>query len=104
MEQIGFRMRLNPGQLVTYRERHDDIWPELVALLTEAGVSDYSIFYHEPTDSLFAVLRRTADHRMDALPLDPIMQRWWAHMADLMATNEANEPVVEPLERVFHMA
>jgi L-rhamnose mutarotase len=104
MEQIGFRMQLNECQAQEYRRRHDEIWPELVALLKEAGVSDYSIFLHEETNSLFAVLRRTQDHTMDSLPLEPIMQRWWAHMADIMASDNSNEPIVEPLERVFHLA
>ena len=104
MEQIGFRMQLNDGQAEEYRRRHDEIWPELVELLKSAGVSDYSIFLHEDTNSLFAVLRRNADHSMDTLPLEPVMQRWWAHMADIMATDEKNEPVVEMLERVFHLA
>ncbi|MFK7855457.1 MAG: L-rhamnose mutarotase [Granulosicoccus sp.] len=104
MEQIGFRMQLNDEQAAEYRRRHDEIWPELVSLLKAAGVSDYSIFLHEDSNSLFAVLRRTSDHTMDALPLDPIMQRWWAHMADIMKTSDNNEPVVESLERVFHLA
>ena len=97
-------MQLNEGQAQEYRRRHDEIWPELVGLLKTAGISDYSIFLHEESNSLFAVLRRSTDHTMDNLPLDPIMQRWWAHMADIMATNNNNEPLVEPLERVFHLA
>jgi len=104
MNQIGFRMQLNEGQTVEYRRRHDEIWPELLVLLKKAGISDYSIFFHEETNSLFAVLRRAHDHTMDQLPLDPIMQRWWAYMADIMASDNNNEPIVEPLERVFHMA
>ena len=104
MEQIGFRMQLNQGQAEEYRRRHDEIWPELVDLLKTAGVSDYSIFFHEDTNSLFAVLRRAENHTMDELPLEPVMQRWWAHMADIMAGDEKNEPTVEPLERVFHLA
>jgi len=103
MEQIGFRMQLNPGQAEEYRRRHDEIWPELVSLLKEAGISDYSIFFHEETLSLFAVLKRRADHSMDSLPMEPIMQRWWQHMADIMQSGANNEPVVEPLERVFYM-
>lgn len=104
MEQIGFRMQLNSGQAEEYQRRHDEIWPELVDLLKTAGVSDYSIFFHEKTNSLFAVLQRTDNHTMDRLPLEPVMQKWWAYMADVMATDEKNEPVVEPLERVFYMA
>ena len=79
MEQIGFRMQLNEGQAQEYRRRHDEIWPELVSLLKSAGISDYSIFFHEESNSLFAVLRRATDHTMNNLPLDPIMQRWWAY-------------------------
>lgn len=103
MEQIGFRMQLNAGQAMEYRRRHDEIWPELVSLLKDAGISDYSIFLHNETNSLFAVLRRTVDHTMDALPLEPVMQKWWAHMSDIMASDVNNEPVVEPMERVFYL-
>ena len=103
MERYAFKMRLAPGQEVEYRRRHDDIWPELEALLREAGVSDYSIHLDRETSTLFAVLWRTDDHRMDALPAHPVMQRWWAHMADIMETKADNEPVAVPLETVFHM-
>ena len=94
---------LKPGQAAEYERRHDAIWPELVALLKDAGISDYSIFLDEATGTLFAVLRRADDHRMEALPAQEAMRRWWAHMAELMATNADNSPVTEPLRRVFHL-
>jgi L-rhamnose mutarotase len=104
MDQIAFRMFLNPGQTAEYRRRHDAIWPELVALLREAGVSDYSIYLDEQHHVLFAVLKRAAGHTMDALPQHPLMQRWWAHMGDIMRTNTDGSPVVEPLPCLFHLA
>ncbi|MBW4023712.1 MAG: L-rhamnose mutarotase [Proteobacteria bacterium] len=103
MEQIAFRMMLNPGQAKAYRHRHDEIWPELVAVLREAGISDYSIFLDPETNALFAVLRRAADHRMEALPRHEVMQRWWAFMGDIMATNADGSPVVVHLQPVFHL-
>ena len=103
MQKHAFKMRLNPGAKAEYRKRHDEIWPELVALLKKAGVSDYSIHLDEETNTLFGVLWREDDHRMDDLPKSPIMQKWWAHMADIMETNPDNEPVSAPLEMVFHM-
>jgi L-rhamnose mutarotase len=96
-------MFLNPGMLAEYRKRHDEIWPELVTLLKDAGVSDYSIHLDEETNTLFGVLWRRVDHTMDDLPSHPVMQRWWAHMADIMRTNDKNEPVAIPLTLVFHM-
>jgi L-rhamnose mutarotase len=103
MEQIAFTMQLKPDQAAEYERRHDAIWPELVALLKQAGISDYSIFLDEATGTLFAVLRRSEDHRMDRLPEEEVMQRWWAWMAELMATNTDQSPVTVPLRRVFHL-
>ena len=40
---------------------------------------------------------------MDDLPAHPVMRRWWAHMADLMATNPDGSPVVTPLIPMFHL-
>jgi L-rhamnose mutarotase len=104
MEKHAFRMKLHPGQEAEYRRRHDEIWPELAALLRAAGISDYSIHLDRETGTLFGVLWRTDDHGMDALPDHPVMQRWWAHMADIMETRPDNSPVTEPLETVFQMA
>ncbi|NIZ08366.1 L-rhamnose mutarotase [Pseudooceanicola sp. HF7] len=103
MEKHAFRMVLHPGCLEEYRRRHDEIWPELVALLKDAGVEDYSIHYDAETRLLFGVLWRRKDHGMDALPEHPVMQRWWAHMADIMEVHPDNEPVAKTLETVFHL-
>jgi L-rhamnose mutarotase len=103
MEKYAFRMRLNPGAEAEYRRRHDAIWPELVTLLRQAGVTDYSIHLDRETGLLFGVLWRTDGHRMEDLPSHPVMRRWWDHMADLMETNPDNTPVAVALDCVFHM-
>ena len=103
MEKLAFRMQLHPGQAAEYRRRHDAIWPELAEALRDAGISDYSIHLDPKTGALFAVLWRCDDHRMDALPSLPVVQRWWSHMADIMATNPDGSPVVMPLGTVFHL-
>ena len=103
MEKFAFKMKLTPGCKAEYQKRHDEIWPELVQLLKDAGVSDYSIHLDEETHILFGVLWRTDDHSMDDLPDHAIMQRWWAHMADIMETQPDNAPIAVPLTPVFHM-
>ena len=102
-EKYAFKMKLNPGMREEYERRHDEIWPDLVELLKEAGVSDYSIHLDPETDILFGVLWRADGHTMDDLPNHPVMKRWWEHMADIMQTHPDNEPVATPLETVFHM-
>ena len=103
MEKYAFRMTLNPGMESEYRRRHDEIWPELVALLKEAGVGDYSIHLDPETGALFGVLWRRRDHGMADLPGHPVMQRWWRHMADLMPTRTDSQPVAVPLIPLFHL-
>jgi len=103
-ERFAFKMRLNPGQEAEYRRRHDAIWPELSVLLRESGISNYSIHLDRETLTLFGYLERRPDHAMEALPQHPVMKRWWAHMADIMATNPDGSPVAMPLEEVFYLA
>ena len=102
-EKHAFKMQLNPGMAAEYKKRHDEIFPELVDLLHEAGVKDYSIHLDAETNILFGVLWRRKDHTMGDLPNTEVMQRWWAHMADVMATNAKNEPIAIDLVPMFWM-
>jgi L-rhamnose mutarotase len=103
MEKVAFLMKLKPGFEAEYKKRHDEIWPELSAVLTEAGVYDYSIYLDCATGILFAVQKRTENNTADDLPNHPIVKKWWAYMADIMDTNPDNSPVSTSIECVFHM-
>ncbi len=103
MQKYAFKMHLNPGMAEEYKRRHDAIWPELVSLLNDAGVQDYSIHLDPETNILFGVLWRRDDHGMADLPGHPVMRRWWAHMADLMECHPDDEPIATPLVNMFHM-
>lgn len=103
MPNIGFRMKLKPGAIDEYRRRHEEIWPELAALLREAGIYDYSIFLDEESLHLFAVLKLREQHRRATLADEPLMRRWWAYMAPLMETEPDGRPREWPLVRMFHL-
>ncbi|WP_165224037.1 L-rhamnose mutarotase [Affinirhizobium pseudoryzae] len=103
LEKYAFKMKLNPGMQAEYKKRHDEIWPDLVELLAQAGISDYSIHLDPETNILFGVLTRPRDHGMASLPEHPVMKRWWAHMADIMETNPDNSPVAVDLVPVFYL-
>lgn len=102
MSVIAFRMKLRPGCQAEYQRRHAEIWPELLTLLSDSGISDYRIFLDEPTDMLFAI-QTVAGGSSQSLGQTEIIQRWWAYMADLMDVNADNSPVSVPLREVFHM-
>ena len=54
MKREAFKMYLKPGCEAEYEKRHAAIWPELKALLSQNGVSDYSIYWDKETNILFA--------------------------------------------------
>lgn len=99
----AFKMYLNPGMEAEYTRRHDAIWPELSALLTASGVSNYSIHLDRETGVLFGYLERRADHTMADLPRHPVMQKWWAYMGDIMRTNLDGSPVSVDLIETFYL-
>jgi L-rhamnose mutarotase len=103
MQRIAFKMQLNKGQADEYKRRHDEIWPELSKLLKENGVHDYSIFLDEETHSLFGVLKISTPEKLDALPSNEIMKKWWKYMADIMLTKKDHSPISVPLKEVFYL-
>ena len=101
--KLAFKMKLKPGFKDEYKKRHDEIWPELKTLLQENGISDYTIFLDEETNTLFAVQQQDGNQSSQDLGQTAIVQKWWAYMADIMETNADNSPVSKPLVEVFHM-
>ncbi len=103
MSRVAFKMYLNEGQKEIYKKRHNEIWPELKALLKEAGVSEYSIFLDEENNTLFAFQKVSGEGGSQDLGKTEIVQKWWEFMADVMKTNSDNSPVSVELEEVFYM-
>ena len=96
-------MQLHKGKEAEYKKRHDELWPELSSLLKSTGISDYSIFLDESTNSLFGVLTIDNPVALDDLPKHPVMQKWWTYMADIMDANADDSPVSIPLKEVFYL-
>lgn len=103
MERYAFKMKLKPGCEEEYKRRHDEIWPELMRLLSESGIRDYSIYLDRETSILFAVQKKSGATSSQDLADNPIVRKWWDHMADIMETNPDNSPVTVPLAEVFHL-
>ncbi len=103
MKQIAFEMKLIAGHETEYKKRHDEIWPELVGLLKSTGISEYSIYLNEASGSLFGVMKIADEVALAALPDQPIMQKWWASMKDIMLTHSNNAPISIPLTHVFYL-
>lgn len=100
----SFVMQLLEGYEDEYKKRHDEIWPELVALLKSYGISDYSISLEPTTLQLFGVFSAAQNFDSEGLKGEAVMQRWWESMSPLMVTlPDSHEPQVTLLTPLFYM-
>ncbi len=103
MKRVAFKMQLHKGYEAEYQKRHDALWPELQQLLKDTGVGEYSIFLDETTGALFGFLKISDPVRLENLPDQPVMKKWWHYMGDIMETNPDESPVSIPLKEVFYL-
>jgi L-rhamnose mutarotase len=102
--RVGFVMRLLPGAEEEYRERHANVWPEMLAELRAAGATNYSIF--QRGDDLFGYLEVDDFDRFRAhMAASDVNARWQAEMGDGLI-----DPLTDPetgfhqrLDEVFHL-
>jgi len=103
MAQYAWVLGVRPGYEEEYKKRHDEIWPEMVEMLKESGIRNYSIFRHGLT--LFGYfetddLKKTTEF----LRTNPINARWGQMMGPIMKieTDESTGfPFLLPLQ--WHM-
>jgi L-rhamnose mutarotase len=94
-------MKLKPGQEAEYKRKHDEIWPEMVALLKSQGIHNYTIYRHGLT--LFAYYEKDGEALAIRREADPVELRWRKWMEPHMETLPDSTPVVEPVEEVFRL-
>lgn len=103
MKQVAFKMFLKSGFEEEYKKRHSAIWPELIQLLKNTGIQDYTIFWDKETNILFAVQKISGEQSSQEIGGNPIVQKWWDYMSDIMEVNEDNSPISIPLKEVFYI-
>lgn len=83
MTGYAWVLEVRPGYEEEYLARHRDIWPEMVAALKAAGVSNYNIFRHGLT--LFGYFETDDLEATKAkLATDPVNRKWGEWMGPIM--------------------
>jgi L-rhamnose mutarotase len=100
MQRIGRTTWVKPGREAEYREWHRKVWPELLALVREAGIRNYTIFMQGR--QLFSYLEVGDFEKAGAvIGAAEVSARWQELMAPLMDAADAVSPW-QLLEEVFH--
>ncbi|MGD0730109.1 MAG: L-rhamnose mutarotase [Terracidiphilus sp.] len=105
LKRYAFILHLRPGVTEAYEEAHRNVWPEMRALLTSVGISEYSIFRR---DDLLILTLRAADFdaSWSLLDNDPVNLRWQETMKPFFAPVEGLRPGERfpMMEEIFYLA
>jgi L-rhamnose mutarotase len=100
-QRTAFVLRVRPDKIDEYVEAHENVWPELLSALRDAGIRNYTIFrngnemfgYFE-SDDLEASAASMAKQEVNA--------RWQDAMAELLEERvpDAGPPTLEAIFRL----
>ena len=89
--RYAFMLHLRPGAAKDYEAAHRAVWPEMLALLKSAGISEYSIYRRD--DLLILTLRaENFEATWSTIDHHPVNLRWQAAMAPYFAGVEGLRP------------
>ena len=107
MQRMGQVIGLNAEKIAEYKRLHAAVWPDVLKMISECNIRNYSIFLKEPENLLFAYFEyHGTDFSADMAKMadDKATQEWWAVCMPCqapLATRAEGEWWVG-MEEVFH--
>jgi L-rhamnose mutarotase len=89
MERHGNVIKLKPEKLAEYKELHANVWPDVLKMIRDCNIQNYSIYYKD--GFLFSYFEyHGVNYRgdMEKMAADETTQAWW----------KLTDPCQEPLE------
>ncbi|WP_425419738.1 L-rhamnose mutarotase [Oricola indica] len=80
MQRMGMVIGLKPEKVAEYKRLHAAVWPEILDMISQCNIRNYSIFLKEPENLLFGYWEyHGSDFAADAAKMaaDPKTQEWW---------------------------
>jgi len=106
MRRYGQVIRVKPDRLEEYKAYHADVWPEILAMIRECNIRNYSIFHKDGyLFAYFEYMGNDFDADMAKMAADSKTQEWWDIMMPIQEplATRAEEEWWANMEEVFHM-
>ena len=102
MERYAWKAVVKEGMLEEYVRRHQEIWPELVEVLRQAGIVNYTIWNCGSELFGYYECEKGADYAAAVQAGSPVVDRWNDYMKDVMVMEMDPETGAQPLmKQVF---
>ena len=104
MERYAWRVSAKPGKQAEYIERHNQIWPQMKAVLKEAGIVNYSIWLADGEVFGYYECEKGAAYAAKVQSESPVVDRWNEYMKDVMEMKKDEKTGAQPLlQEVFYL-
>ena len=78
MKRYGSVIGVRPEKLEEYKKLHADVWPDVLKMIGECNIRNYSIYYRDGLlFSYFEYIGSDYDADMAKMAADPVTQKWW---------------------------
>jgi L-rhamnose mutarotase len=89
MQRYGSVIKLRPEKLAEYKEMHANVWPDVLKMIHECNIRNYSIYYKDGfLFSYFEYHGKDFAADMKKMSADASTQAWW----------KLTDPCQQPLE------
>ncbi len=105
MKRYGSVIRVWPEKLDDYKKLHAAVWPEVLKMITECNIRNYSIYHKDGyLFSYFEYVGTDFDADMKKMAADPTTQKWWDVCKPCQAPLSTRKPGEwwADMEEVFH--
>ncbi len=103
MERVCFSFEIRPGTEAEYKRRHDEIWPELVGAIKDAGFANYSLFRRGTTIVAYAECEPDVATAFAKLGPLPVNARWSEWFEDVIVSLTDEHGDLYRYEEVWHL-
>lgn len=110
MERYGMVLGIKPEKIEEYKKLHAAVWPEILDMITECNIRNYSIYLRrlEPDKyylfSYFEYIGDDFEADTAKMAADPKTQEWWSvcEPCQIPLENRDQGQWWAPMEEVFH--
>lgn len=103
MERVCFTFEIYPDKQEEYKQRHDEIWPEMVDALKESGFSNYTLFRRDTTIYAYVECQPDKEMAFERMGSTEVNQRWSEWFQDVIVKLTDDEGRLLFAEEVWHL-
>ena len=104
MEKYAWKGIIAEGKKEEYIRRHNKIWPEMVEVLKEAGITNYTIWNTGNEVFGYYECEKGAEYAARVQAESPVVDKWNEYMKDILIMEMDPLTGAQPLmEKVFEL-